>query len=459
MLIFRVLCVIIIIPKYIQLVLELLMEMKSGGFVKKRTLFIFLFCIVLFGCSTRQEIPTSDRSLVNEQPLLFEEDSLYTDTLISARTALPKDVEIIEGSFENVTILYPFFNNENADTAVTEELNSYFNDKSFKSDTAFDFFISEGQGCISIIFYDNTSASSSMRNVFAITLSSDYSEHKDITSFIKSHTPLQHIYETVDKLYGNEGAFKTNSPPEFFVDKRGIVVIDSLGQRFSIPKDNFNHIATRKVTVGKSYAPVINQNEKVIALTFDDGPNYLTTSSLLSMLKEKDVKATFFAVGYNIIGNEYLLKRMLDQGCDVGIHSYSHGNFNNMTYEETMDDIYKCSDLIKSATGVSPHLVRPPFGNISDEIVNEKEYYYINWCIDPLDYLAETPEQIADHVCKYARSGGIVLLHDIHQVSCDAAEMIIDRLSNDGWRFVTVSELFDMKNNPPSGKIYYGLGY
>lgn len=427
--------------------------------MKKRVLLIFLFCILLCGCNTREEGLYTDRSRINEKPLDPEVELLGSDTLISAITALPRGIEILKTSFENASVLYPHFNNENVDMMVTEQLNSYFIDKNFNSDTSFDFFISEGQGCISIVFYDSTSASSSMRNVFCITLSSDYTEPKDITSFIKSRDPLQHIYETVDKLYGNEGAFKADTSPEFFVDKRGIVVIDTLGQRFSIPRDNFNRIATRKVTVGKSYAPVTNLNEKVIALTFDDGPNYKTTSSLLSMLKEKDVKVTFFAVGYNIPGNEYLLRRMLDQGCDVGIHSYSHGNFNNMSYEEIMEDIYKCSDLIKSATDVSPHLVRPPFGNISNEIVEENEYYYVNWSIDPVDYLADTPEQIADHVCKYARAGGIVLMHDIHQTSCDATEIIIDRLTKDGWRFVTVSELFDMKNNPPKGEKYYGLGY
>ena len=149
---------------------------------------------------------------------------------------------------------------------------------------------------------------------------------------------------------------------------------------------------------------------------------------------------------------------MLDQGCDVGVHSYAHGNFDNMSYTEIMNDIYKCSDLIKSATDMSPHLVRPPFGNIPENIVAEKEYYYANWSIDPLDYLAETPEQIADHVCRYARSGGVVLMHDIHQTSIKATEIIIDRLTKDGWRFVTVSELFDMQNNPPTGQIYYKLG-
>lgn len=433
--------------------------MKSGGIVKKRILVLFLFSILLCGCNTRHEGLTYNRSRINEQPLYFEGELLSSDTLISARTALPKDIEILEDSFDKAKVLYPHFNNANADLAVKELLNTYFKDKNFKSETTFDFFISEGQGCVSVIFYDNTSASSSMRNLFCVTLASDYSKCVDIKSFITFHDPLQHIYETVDKLYGREGAFKANTIPEFFVDKRGIVVIDTLGQQFSIPKDNFSNVATRKVTVGKKYAPVINQNEKVIALTFDDGPNYQTTSSLLSMLKEKDVKVTFFTVGYNIPGNEYLLRRMLEQGCDVGIHSYSHLNFDNMTYEETMEDIYKCSDLIKSATDVSPHLVRPPFGNISDDIVYEKEYYYVNWCIDPIDYLAETPEQIADHVCKYARSGGIVLMHDIHQISCDATEIIIDRLTRDGWRFVTVSELFDLKNNPPKGEIYYGLGY
>ena len=155
------------------------------------------------------------------------------------------------------------------------------------------FFISHGQECVSIIFYDNTSASSSIRNLFCVTLSADYSKYIDITHFITYHDPIQHISETVDKLYGSEIAIKDDTLPEFFVNKRGIVVVDTLGRQFVIPKDNFYKIAAKQVFVGKKYQPVTSVSEKVIALTFDDGPNYKFTPELLSMLKEKDVKATF----------------------------------------------------------------------------------------------------------------------------------------------------------------------
>ncbi len=232
-----------------------------------------------------------------------------------------------------------------------------------------------------------------------------------------------------------------------------------LAESDTLPEENIPHPVYDKKTdskfVGTNYSPVIDSKEKVIALTFDDGPNYRTTPKLLEALKERDVKVTFFVVGSNISGNEEILQKMIEYGCEIGIHSFGHANYYKMTVEEVMADIKHCSELIEGATGIVPILVRPPYGNIQDEIVKAKDYYYINWCVDPVDWKADSKESIVEHIKEHTSSGSIVLLHDIHKMSCDAAIDLIDQFKADGWRFVTVSELFDLKNNESSGKIYY----
>ena len=425
----------------------------------KRLCLMFLFvCLFLSSCSFSSNVSDHKCYYISDSTLTEEAEVVETVGLLSAECTEITNADVSKYSNNSVTIYYPLFNDEFVDGIIKGAIDSHLNGLSSDVVACFDFFVSSGQGGISIIFYDSTSVSSSLRNVFSVTFSDDYSKTLSLESFIDAKSPTDHVVKTVDKLYGGEGAFKHNKEIVFYTDPKGITVIDTLGQRFSIPKESFNGRASRLVTVGKDYNPV-QQNEKVIALTFDDGPNYKTTSYLLSILKEKGVKATFFTVGYNIPGNEYLLRRMIDHGCDVGIHSYAHQNFNTMTYEQVKEDIEKCGELIKNATDIAPYLVRAPFGNVSEEIVSEKEYYFINWCVDPYDWTAETPEEVYEHVINHARSGSIVLMHDLYSNSCDATALIIDKLKADGWRFVTVSEMFDMKNNSPSGKIYYGLGY
>ncbi len=426
--------------------------------MKRLCLMILFICLVLSSCSFSDNVNLHKCYYISDSTLSEESEVSESISLLSAECTELSNAEVVEYTNNAVTVYYPSFNDELVDAVIKDAIDSHLLGVNLDSPACFDFFTSWGQGGVSIVFYDSTSVSSSLRNVFSVTFSEDFSEILFVESFIDATSPVEHIIDTVDKLYGGEAAFKQNKEIVFYTDPRGITVIDTLGKRFSIPKECFDGRVSRLVTVGKDYTPV-RENEKVIALTFDDGPNYKTTSYLLSILKDKEVKATFFTVGYNIPGNEYLLKRMIDQGCDVGIHSYAHQNFNSMTYEQVKEDIEKCGELIKNATDVAPYLVRAPFGNISDEIVSEKEYYFINWCVDPYDWLAEKPEEIYEHVIKYARSGSIVLMHDLYTTSCDAAALIIDKLKADGWRFVTVSELFDMKNNSPSGKIYYGLGY
>lgn len=426
--------------------------------MRKFCFIVLVLSFILASCSTRTPSYSSSDFLVSDIPI--EENADVSLSLLSADSVFDSaGVEIREKTFGNAKVVYPFFNSDSVDRVVSANIDSYFNNKKTVDDLeSYDFYLTSSDVAESLVFYDATSTTSTLAHRFCITFNKDYTKVLTLSDFITTHDPIEHVIETVDALYGGDAAIKKGSSPDFYVVENGVTVIDELGNLFVIPQEYFKKSPSHRVEVDPSYNPVKSDNEKVIALTFDDGPNYYTTSKLLSLLKEEEVKATFFVVGYNIPGNEFLLRRMRSQGCDIGVHSYGHQNYDLMTREEVLSDIDKCADLVRNAADFDPYLVRAPFGNAPEDIVKEKEYYYINWCVDPYDWLSDSAEDIADHIISHSFSGSIVLMHDLYEHSIDAVAIVIDKLKDDGWRFVTVTELFDFKNNKPNGEIYYGLG-
>lgn len=428
--------------------------------MKRIAFLLTIMCLFLFSCS--QKLP----SVNVEECFAIHSDKLQEDAfvgpsnaLLSAETMLPEGATLGVYTLDNVKVYYPVYSDDFCDQSILAAVQKHFSNISHNEQTIYDFFISEGQDAFSVVFYDATSVGGFKGNLFAVSFSSDKQRLLTLADYIYLSNPIEHIRSTVNLLYGKNISLDGYLFPEFYVTLQGITVVDSLGNAYLIPSDNFVLKPSRRVFVGDDYNPVINPDEKVVALTFDDGPHWTVTSQVLNVLKEKEVKATFFLLGCNIPGNEYLLRRMVNQGCDVGIHSCYHKNYYTMTLDQIRKDISDCAELISDATGKSPHLVRPPYGNIPETIIQEKEYFYINWCVDPYDWSASSAEQIKNHVIQYVKPGSIVLMHDIYNISCEALPQIIDELKADGWRFVTVSELFDLKDKEPSGETYYGLGY
>lgn len=208
----------------------------------------------------------------------------------------------------------------------------------------------------------------------------------------------------------------------------------------------------------ESYQPVTADDKKFVAITFDDGPNPYTTPQLVEMLAEKNVKATFFMVGINASAYPSTVKKVYEGGHDIGIHSYGHNNFYLMSDEEVIEDLDNCAQLIDSIVGKKPYLVRPPYGNIKLDNIQTSDYFFVNWNIDTLDWKQDDAAKIAQDALKDIKSGSIVLLHDIYQKSCDAAEIIIDELLAQGYRFVTISEFYDLNGRLPDNKLHYFMG-
>ena len=182
-----------------------------------------------------------------------------------------------------------------------------------------------------------------------------------------------------------------------------------------------------------------------VALTFDDGPSGPNSEALLAMLAERDVKATFFLCGYRIEEcPAELCKKLGEPGHELAMHGYSHTSFKEMSAADILDELSKTKDLIQKNAGVTPTLVRPPYGAMNDEsyeTLKKAGYPVIIWDVDTEDWRDPEPEDIANTVFEEVQDGSIILMHDMHQTSVDAAAMIIDQLKADGYVFLTVSEL------------------
>ncbi|MGQ4647892.1 polysaccharide deacetylase family protein [Lyngbya aestuarii] len=192
--------------------------------------------------------------------------------------------------------------------------------------------------------------------------------------------------------------------------------------------------------------------EKVVALTFDDGPWPNTTSQVLDILKKNDIKATFFLVGKHLKRYPEAARRIAAEGHIIGNHTWSH-----MTHDldelTAAREIENAGKLIYEVTGVKTSLFRPPGGHLGGGIVpyaKKQKYATMMWSADSKDYLVSAPILI-DNVLSRVESGGIVLLHDgggNRRATVEALPQIISALQQRGYKFVTVPELLEMQAEP-----------
>ena len=199
---------------------------------------------------------------------------------------------------------------------------------------------------------------------------------------------------------------------------------------------------------------MVDKEEKMIALTFDDGPNY-NTNKVLDILEKYNVPATFFVLGSKIKGNEYILKRMTSSGMEIGNHTYSHLLLTKYKEDKIKEEIDSTSNLIFEVTGKYPTLLRPSYGSVNSKIKKISNTPIIIWDIDTLDWKYHNSKRISKRVLNKAGDGDIVLMHDIYSATANALNIIIPKLQNRGYTFVTVSELFYYKEvNLEKGMVY-----
>lgn len=184
-----------------------------------------------------------------------------------------------------------------------------------------------------------------------------------------------------------------------------------------------------------------SQAHPEVALTFDDGPSPKYTPLLLDGLKERNVRATFFLLGQNVKENQELVQRMQAEGHLLGNHTYNHVQLNKIPETTARQEILKTNNEIYEATGKYPEYMRPPYGAWKKNMELCVEMLPVFWDIDTLDWKSQNVDAILKAAGEEPEDGSIILMHDEYQTSVEAALLLIDRLKEKGYEFVTVDEL------------------
>ena len=241
--------------------------------------------------------------------------------------------------------------------------------------------------------------------------------------------------------------------------------------------DGQNGVRTTKTgkvsgkTVTEDTTPAVNEeykiytantgDDKVIALTFDDGPWKDTTAEILDVLKENDAHATFFTIGKQIADHSDVVKRAHDEGHEICTHTWDHAagsgqgvNLTYMTADEQIQEVQKGFQAIKDVIGEDPvRIMRAPGGNFKGDIVWTLQPYIdaeIGWNVDTEDWRRPGADTIASRIMK-AKPGSVILMHDgggDRSQTVEALKKALPQLKQEGYRFVTISEL--LQYDPPA---------
>ena len=222
-----------------------------------------------------------------------------------------------------------------------------------------------------------------------------------------------------------------------------LLLLTSLALLFACAKDG------QAVAVSAPTEP-----RRCIALTFDDGPSPQTTAALLDGLKERGAHATFFLIGEQIAGSEDIVRRMKDEGHQVGGHSYTHIRLDSAD-AAALAEIQKTDETLRAILGDGDYWLRPPWGFTSDALKSAVSVPLIYWTLDTMDWSVRNRDLVAHHIIENAKSGDIVLLHDPYDTSVEAALQTIDVLSEQGYEFVTLEELFSNAGVTPQAGHFY----
>lgn len=187
------------------------------------------------------------------------------------------------------------------------------------------------------------------------------------------------------------------------------------------------------------------KDKKLIAFTFDDGPNNKTTSRLLDGLGEYNAKVTFFVLGSRVENNKEVLKKAYEEGNQIGSHTYNHLNLFLLNDEEILSEVNATNSVVEEVIGVRPNLLRPPYGNINDHIKSLANMHIINWDVDTEDWKLKDRNLIKDKILADAHDGAIVLLHDIYTESVEGALLAMKELEKENYAFVTIEEMVQLR--------------
>lgn len=206
-----------------------------------------------------------------------------------------------------------------------------------------------------------------------------------------------------------------------------------------------------------SYSQV-SITQPVVAMTFDDGPHPVLTPRLLDILKERNIKCTFFVIGRSAKAHPQIIRRMIAEGHEVANHTWTHASLTSRSDDQIRQELRQSEDALVAAANYRPQLIRPPYGAVNARIKQlmfaEFGYSTIMWSVDPQDWRRPGVGVVTSRLVNGAHPGAIMLAHDIHPPTIQAMPAMFDQLLAKGYQFVTVSQLLNLeKANMPVGMV------
>ena len=202
----------------------------------------------------------------------------------------------------------------------------------------------------------------------------------------------------------------------------------------------------------------VDPDSPMVCLTFDDGPSDSYTMDLLEALEEHDARATFYMLGKSVESAkkaEKIINKMNDLGCEISSHTWDHKQLTSLGESDVKKQITDTQEAIKKYSGENPITVRPPYGAINDIVKKNADAPLILWSMDTLDWKYLNADTVYNNTLRDVKDGDIILLHDIHKTSVEAAIKLIPALQKAGYQLVTVKEMAEAKGiEMENGKTY-----
>jgi len=193
----------------------------------------------------------------------------------------------------------------------------------------------------------------------------------------------------------------------------------------------------------------VDTPEKKVAISFDAAWGADYTESLLKILKNYDVKTTFFLVGFWVDKYPEMVKRIDEEGHEIGNHSSRHPHMSKLSKEQIIEELAKTSEKIEAITHKKVTLFRPPFGDYNNRLIETSRamgIQVIQWDVDSLDYKDYGADAIVKRVLSKVKNGSIVLFHNNATYTANALPIILENLQKEGYKIVPVSELIYKEN-------------
>lgn len=304
--------------------------------------------------------------------------------------------------------------------------------------------------------------------LFEDDLEETMEQWKDL-DWTMNHQNLTFYFDKYEVAAGAAGTIEVELPLEevrsIFTEHISQIIHIPEYEEFEEEHLSSNNMQEKESTVDEESAHrKIDMNEidpdgKYVALTFDDGPSAGTTPEVLKILEEYEAKATFFMLASQANYYPEIARMVADKGHEIANHTVNHLDLTVIDEVQAQNEIDEARQIIYDVTGQEPNLFRPPYGAYNDSIISHSTAHgdtVVLWSVDSEDWKSKNAASIHTTILETVTTGSVVLMHDIHEATADALPSLLETLIEEGYQFVTVSQLMELDGDENKG-IFFGV--